>query len=784
MPILARTALASRVHSQRALIARIALTVLLLLGALLFAPPAGADPSLAALSTPLSLKEAGRYEEAAQALLQVIPSLSGDEARLARTQLAECYELSRSWPAAADLWHDLAIGTLDRHERSTALFREAAARQEAGQLQEAAGLYVGFYYLRSSSAAQTVALSRAADCFGGVDRWSVAAHYYRAALDETTYAADRLGLAYKLSEALLLSGQADAALSTLVEETGSVAADDLPRYQYERARLELAVGQDRAGRDRLLALIQAYPRSSYAHPALVELVNVGEPVDEHLRGLVNYHAKAYQPAVAAFERYLAAGPVDRVGSAHYYAAIGYRALGDIDTALQHLDAAIALPDDPDAPRAWLAKGETLDRAGDDEAAVDVYRAFAAGYPGHDLAPTALLHAGILLEALGQLDEAMQVYSTLAEGYPDSDPGREGALRAGLTMARSGDWAAAETWFQAAVDHCSGCADAARYSYWLGRALLAQGSSEAATAALESAAAAGDGSYYAYRAGVLLSGADPALSATSGNLLLPDGDTGRAEAEAWLQNRFNPAWDPVAVPAALAADRRWGQLQEYFELGLRQKAIDTSLAISRSNVHDGTVQFWLAVWLRERGLYRPSIQCAANIVYTTPDARTEVPAFIWSLVYPTYYSEAVIAEAANQGLDPLLFFALMRQESLFDAVIGSSAGAQGLAQVMPATGEWIAQQLGDAYYDPTDLLRPHIAVRYGLYYLRFQLDYLGDHVPAALAAYNAGPGNAQVWLAQSGRDGDFFYETVAFAETRRYLGTVLPNYQEYLRLYRG
>ncbi len=782
MPIVARTALASRVHSQWAVVARIALTAVLLLGALLIAPPAGADPAPAALSAPLALKESGRYEEAAQSLLQIIPNLSGDEARQARVQLAECYELSRSWLEAAGLWHDLAIGTLDRHDRSTALFREAAARYEAGQLQEAAGLYVSFYYLRPGSAARAVALTRAADGFAALDRWPVAAHYYRAALDETAGAADRLALAYKLSEALLLSGQADTALSTLVAETGSVAADDLPRYLYERARLELAVGQERAGLDRLLALVQGYPRSSYAHPALVLLVNAEEPVDEHLRGLVNYHAKAYEPAVAAFERYLAAEPVDRVGSAHYYAALSYRALGDTDTARQHLDAAIALSDDPYTAKAWLAKGETLDRAGEDESAVDVYRGFAAAYPGNELAPTALLHAGILLEALARPNEAMQVYSTLAEGYPDGDPGREGALRAGLSMARIDDWASAGTWFQLAVDHCTACADAARFSYWLGRAYLAQGSSEAATAALESAA--GGGTYYAYRAAVLLSGADPALSASSGNLLLPSVDEGRAEAESWLQARYAPGWDPATAPAALAADGRWRQLPEYFELGLRQKVIDTSLAVSRDHLHDGTVQFWLALWLRDRGLYRPSIQCASNIIYTTPDARTEAPAFIWSLVYPTYYSEAVIAEAANQGLDPLLFFALMRQESLFDAAIGSSAGAQGLAQVMPATGEWIAMQLGDAYYDPTDLHRPYIAVRYGLYYLRVQLDYLGGHVPAALAAYNAGPGNAQVWLAQSGRDSDFFFETVAFSETRRYLSTVLPNYQEYLRLYRG
>ncbi|NLT43313.1 MAG: transglycosylase SLT domain-containing protein [Anaerolineae bacterium] len=784
MPRLSLVTVPAAARSLTALAGRVLLTVLLLAGILVLAPEAEAEPASANLDAPLALMESGRYEEAAQSLIQLLPDMDPGAAREARTHLAECYELSGSWTDAARLWHDLAIGTLDRDQRSAALFREASARQEAGELEEAAELYVGFHYLRPGSAAQSEALSRAADGFAALDRWPVAASYYQLALEHSTNPGERLGLAYRLSEALLLSGQGNAALAALVAETGSVAADDLPRYQYQRARLELSLGQARAGRDRLLSVIQEYPRSSYAHPALVELVNAGEPVDEHRRGLVNYYAQAYQPAVAAFERYLAAAPSDRVASAHHFAGLSYRGLGDFDSALAHLDAAIALTDDPDSPAAWPAKAQTLDRMGDDQGAVEVHRAFAAAYPGHELAPASLLQAGILLEALGDLDGALQVYSGLLERHPTTDPGRAGAMRAGLTMARSGDWTSAGDWFQAAVDHCSSCTDSDRSGYWLGRALLAQGATESATEALEAVASSTAGGYYAYRARALLDGVDPVSQATSGSLLLPGTDEGRAEAEAWLLAHHDSGWDTSQPPAALSADGRWAALEEYLELGLRQKVVDTALALSRDYRHDAPVQYWLSLWLRDRGLYRPSIQCAATIIYSTPDARQEVPAFIWGLMYPTHYADEVLPEASTRGLDPLLFFALMRQESLFDAAIGSSAGAQGLAQVMPATGEWIALQLGDAYYDPTDLLRPHIAIRYGLYYLRFQLDYLGGNVPAALAAYNAGPGNAQTWLSLSGADADFFYETVAFAETRRYLDTVLPNYQEYLRLYRG
>ena len=48
------------------------------------------------------------------------------------------------------------------------------------------------------------------------------------------------------------------------------------------------------------------------------------------------------------------------------------------------------------------------------------------------------------------------------------------------------------------------------------------------------------------------------------------------------------------------------------------------------------------------------------------------------------------------------FALIRQESVFDAEATSWAGAVGLTQVMPSTGEWIAEMIGLARLQPSRL----------------------------------------------------------------------------------
>ena len=89
------------------------------------------------------------------------------------------------------------------------------------------------------------------------------------------------------------------------------------------------------------------------------------------------------------------------------------------------------------------------------------------------------------------------------------------------------------------------------------------------------------------------------------------------------------------------------------------------------------------------------------------------------------------------------FSIIRQESLFEGFVSSTAGAHGLMQIVPDTAAQIATELNwPPGYDDTDLYRPNVSVRFGAYYLGRNRDQLGHNFYAALAV-QCGPGHARL-----------------------------------------
>ncbi len=153
---------------------------------------------------------------------------------------------------------------------------------------------------------------------------------------------------------------------------------------------------------------------------------------------------------------------------------------------------------------------------------------------------------------------------------------------------------------------------------------------------------------------------------------------------------------------------------------------------------------------------------------------------WQALYPFPFLEIIENGAKQSQLNPLLVTALIRQESRFMPKIRSGAGAVGLMQVMPTTGQWVAGKINFKNYN---LENPADNVKLGTWFLDYTHREYNNNSLLAVASYNAGPGNVAKWMREKGfNDPDEFVEAIPFEETREYVKSVFGNYWNYLRLY--
>ncbi|MCL6444123.1 MAG: lytic transglycosylase domain-containing protein [Alicyclobacillus sp.] len=165
---------------------------------------------------------------------------------------------------------------------------------------------------------------------------------------------------------------------------------------------------------------------------------------------------------------------------------------------------------------------------------------------------------------------------------------------------------------------------------------------------------------------------------------------------------------------------------------------------------------------------------------------------WRWMYPISYQSAIQQAARQSQVDPLLVASVVHVESKYDWQDVSHAGAIGLMQLMPATAQWIAQQImteyphGDGVLVPgrqISLASPEVNIRLGSWYIHYLVAKFNGNTVAAIAAYNAGPKRVQDWLRSGTWNGKL--DTIAsipVGETRHFVDRVFYNYELYKRIY--
>lgn len=150
--------------------------------------------------------------------------------------------------------------------------------------------------------------------------------------------------------------------------------------------------------------------------------------------------------------------------------------------------------------------------------------------------------------------------------------------------------------------------------------------------------------------------------------------------------------------------------------------------------------------------------------------------IKELTLPLRHEDVIRQQAREKNVDAALIAAVIYSESKFSDAT-SSAGARGLMQITPEAAKFIEKQSGGTTFKLSDLSDPELNIRYGTFLLHELLErYDGDEA-AALAAYNAGPGNADKWGGA-----DLSVEEIPFPETRAYVEEVLEKRDEYRHKY--
>lgn len=749
------------------------------------APTATATPPASqALAEARQLHEDGDYPAARQryaAIVQAQPD--SPEGREARWRLGQVYledgqpteaavalELARvelpaeALPAEVDFWIGQALAEIGNRPGAVDAYRRFLARDAtlAGEV----NLRIGRLLLE------------AGDADGAL-----------AALDQAAATATDNFVLFAAQEALsdIYRERGDSA-AAVAQLDAILASSQFARY---RAELQTRAGQLLAEAGQGDAALERYRRAiaeDEASPGALDAANAlaaaGQPLDDRALARILLGNGWYADGIAALYRYLDAAP-DHPAEPHLQVAEAYFSQREYASAVAEWQNLLDThPDYGDRATVLVRMAVANNRLGNPGVARTLYKQAGTA--------AALLEAARVAEREGDCQTAAAEFLDLARQQPAAAEAGEALFRAGVCQYRLGQTASALESWQRLVDGYPDNTYAHAGRFWAGKGALELGDAGRAAQLWQGLAAQSADSYYTARAAEIATD-NPQLAA------IVDQWTGfgrasqgaqdsalQAEAEQWLAGWAAPGSDPATLrqlPAAVAADPQLARGEAYLRAGLRAEAIRELDEVRQRYADAPLAQYALALRFRELGLFRHATLAAMQTGALSPDGLFGSPLFLQRLAYPTYFSNLVEAEAASRGVDPLLIYSLIRQESFFERGARSSAAAQGLTQVIPSTAQWIADAIAWPNFQPDDIYKPYLNVKFGTYYLAAALEMFDGNVYPALAGYNAGPGNARFWLdAANTADNELYVEEITLNEPKLYVRRVLAHLANYRRLY--
>jgi len=392
-------------------------------------------------------------------------------------------------------------------------------------------------------------------------------------------------------------------------------------------------------------------------------------------------------------------------------------------------------------RAQIALGNT-------EAGRSTLRAITTAYPRDTSAASALLLLADLATDDNRDKDARQTLTALLKRFPTGRHATNARFRAGMIAYIQGDRKAAAAEFDSLIARDSNSTEALAAAYWAGRSYTALGDKSRGNARWRSIISKEPLSYYAVLAAKRL---DTTLVASDRS----PSNYGRVPAIDTAMNRIAELRDVgMDVEAGFENDKLF-----------RDALSNPTRMVATAHALAGTDQASRSIALGRR---------AVDEIGRSPEN--------YRLYFPVLERETLIASSKENGLDPVLVAALIRQESNFNPLATSPAGARGLMQLMPAVGKTVAESKGIGPWDPELLYEPATNIKLGTAHLS-GLARKYPEVVKVLAAYNAGESRVEKWSSKTGAaDPEVFTERIPFVETRDYVRTILRNRAYYQALY--
>ena len=588
-------------------------------------------------------------------------------------------------------------------------------------------------YVNSDSPAWAVIALEIAKTLQRAGRGDEAIDWAERALGGALSAQDRLRAIHLAATELDIAGESERALARYDELLRqSPWRDDQAAALSRTGALQSALGHLGAAQEAWFTLVNDYQGYRESSEALARLLDSGVEVDQLTIGIIRFNEERDVDARHAMLNVLgSSGDLSEQVAGEFYIAAIHQRNGDPASAALGYAAVIGRDaSDPLAAESAMRLADFAIADGDPASAEEHWRQVMLEHPQHARAPEAAWRWASLPVARGQWAEA-------AQRFRDA--------------ANSG----ADVW-----------GERTRQKLWFWSALMHQEAGDLVAAADIAAKVAevNPVGYYALRAAQLFD---------QGAFELMDLST-----EEWLMRLTGevdpPQSDIESMPEWQAArDLRLGG----FDDAADRLLLDMIDRLAR----DPWALVDAAEFMAERGEFSASARAAER----TPeifglDWRDAPPALL-RLAYPQPWPDVMTLHAAAEGVDPLLLWSLIRRESLYDPDASGLAGEVGLTQVIPLTGSDIAAGLG-VEYQHDDLARPELAIRFGAWYLKRQLEGFSNDPVKALAAYNAGPGNAARWedaAALASPDG--FLAALDYNSTRTYVQYVIETMAVYRAL---